>query len=472
MVRIAVGGRPSLAVALLVLGGAGLAGPALAQQPRAGARFGDVRGVVFDSLIGAPLESARVFVRGNPRVALTDRGGRFHLDSVPPGTAVVAFEHDALDSAGLSAVARRVQVTAGRLTVVELGTPSQRTVRLGLCRGQGVTGSADSGIVHGSIRDAESGQRLAGALVRVSWVAVRREGPQGPVDILRPSMDVRTDSVGNYYACSVPPDIVITAQAFADSGRSGVTEALIGPRGVARHDLHVSRERVPGGARDSSGLWRGLATILGTVVLDNGQPRPSARVTVDDTDRELLTDQDGRFVLTNLPSGSHMVMARMVGFTAVRRLVHLRNRDTVRLVLTMRELTVLDTIRVTAGAERRSALFDELEQRLRTGGTSAVQQLSGERLRRLPTSRSIFQQFHSIRVEGRSQYNFQLFTGNYCPVRLYIDGTLGDVGMMQSYRPEQLAAVEFFPRGSQAPIWANVGDSSCGVALVWTRFMR
>jgi len=392
---------------------------------------------------------------------------------VPAGTAVLAFEHDALDSIGLTSLVQRVRVTAGRLTVVELGTPSRATAQRNLCPGQMPAGAADSGVVYGTVRDAETGRRLAGAVVRFSWVAVQRHGPQGPIDILHPSRDARTDSIGNYYACGVAPEIVITAQSFADSASTGMTEGLVGVRGIARHDLQVSRTSVPGGWRDSAGLRRGMATIIGTVILDNGQPRPSARVSVDETEAEALTDQEGRFILTGLPAGSQMVMARIVGYTAVRQMIHLRQRDTLRLTLTMRELTVLDTIRVTAGTEPRSALFDELEQRLRTGGgATAVQQLSGERLRRLPTTRTVFQQFHNIRVEGRSAYRFSLYSGNYCPVRVFVDALASDVEAMSSYRPDQLLAVEYFPRGSQVPVWASAGESSCGVALVWTRFMR
>src|SRR5258707_2181583 len=63
---------------------------------------GSIRGVVYDSLIHAPLEGAIVSVVGGSGVTTTDAGGRFRLDSVPAGRVFVSFEHADLDSVGLS----------------------------------------------------------------------------------------------------------------------------------------------------------------------------------------------------------------------------------------------------------------------------------------------------------------------------------------------------------------------------------
>ncbi len=472
--------QPRIGVVAMLL--AGVAASGAAQQPRpsatrpasvraAASPFGQVRGIVYDSLLAQPLPGARVVARGTGRSTFTDAGGRFALDSLLPGLVTIGFEHDSLDIVGLSNLGRQVQVVAGRLIVVELASPSQPTLRRGLCRGQAATGAADSAVIYGSVRDVATRQRLAGALVRVRWIAVQRQGPEGLVDILRPVRDVSTDSIGNYYACGLPGDLVLQVQAFAESSSTGVTEVLAGLRAVARHDLALSREPVPGGAVDTAGLRRGQATLIATVRTGSGQPRPSARVSVDDTPVERFTNEEGLTVLTGLPAGSHMVMARMVGYSAARRMVDLRNRDTLRIELTMNALTVLDSIRVVAGATRTSPLFDELEQRLRS--RTAGQQLTAEQIRGLPTSRSLFQQFNSLTVVGRTAYDFRLVTGGNCPVSLFIDGHRADTQILQSYRNEQLVAVEFFPRASQAPIWAQAArTSNCGVALVWTRFLR
>lgn len=443
--------------------------PAWAQQ-RPGApvapRTVTVTGVVFDSLADQPLAGARVQITGLPRVAVTDRGGRFRIDGVTPGVRTIVFEHDSLDAIGIPSVASRIQVGTTPFTVVELGVPSHATLRRRICSAAAdrALSTRDTGVVFGSVRDAETGARLAGALMRISWVAVSREGG---LTVTRPTVDVRTDSLGNYYACSVPVDLVATAQAFASRSSSGITELLIGPRGILRHDVTVSMDSVAGRA-DSSGTRRGAATLSVVVRDERGMPR-SARVTVDDTEADGWTDGQGRVILGNLPAGSHMVMARAIGFAATRRMVNLRNADTASVELAIRQVTVLDTLRVTATTPRVTTLLDELEQRLRMGGHQVLRQ---EELARRLNIRSVFQGFVGLRVEGRGTFNFRLFAGINCPVSVYIDGILSSVEVLQSYRPDQLVAVEYFPRGTAAPIWANSGAACEGVALVWTRFLR
>lgn len=450
-----------------------LARSGAAQQPRARPApvrgVGFVRGIVYDSLLGAPLAGARVSVRGTSRSATADAGGRFRLDSVPAGNQVIAFTHPGLDSAGLSNLAARVDVRPGVLTVAELGVPSLRTLRRGVCGSETAPGR-DSGLVLGSVSDAETGERLTGAGVAVAWVAVRRT-PEGRIDVYRPGVDAVTDSTGTYYACNVATEIVVTAQTAAGPFFSGLTELIVGPRPVARQDLTVSREDVPG-ARDSTGRRAGLATIIGVVRDEHGLSRPSATVSVDDAAGMVYSDSGGRFALENLPSGSQMLMARMVGFSAARRMVQLRNRDTLRVELVLRRVTILDTLRVTASRMARSEL-DDLERRMRTGSAYF---LTGDQVKQRTSMRSVFQGLPSLIIEGRSVYNFQMYTlnsGRPCAVSIFVDGQRADVQSVQSYRPDQLVAVEYYPRGQDGPIrFQSMGSANCGLLLLWTTFLR
>src|SRR5258707_15507907 len=54
---------------------------------------GAIRGVVYDSLLHAPLASAEVWLRGTERREFTDRAGRFGFDSVPIGRQGIAVSH-------------------------------------------------------------------------------------------------------------------------------------------------------------------------------------------------------------------------------------------------------------------------------------------------------------------------------------------------------------------------------------------
>ena len=86
-----------------------------------------------------------------------------------------------------------------------------------------------------------------------------------------------------------------------------------------------------------------------------------------------------------------------------------------------------------------------------------------------------FQGLPNLTISGRSVYEFQLtaiVSGQTCPVTLYVDGVRGSVDELQSYRPEQLIAVEYYPRPEQAPLRFQTVASNCPIALVWTRFIR
>lgn len=441
--------------------------PAPAAAPASG--LGSIRGVVFDSLLGAPLDSARVYLDGTSLAGFTDAGGRFRIDSVPPGPRLIAFEHPDLDSAGFSNNAQRIVVLAGRPTVVTLTVPSLMTLRRAVCVSSMAPGR-DSGVVYGTVTDAERGRRLGGVRVFVAWTTAGRAA-DGRVQVGRPVLEAQTDSLGNYYVCNVPNEIVVTTLAQAGRFVSGLTELLLGRRGIARRDIAVTRDS-SAYAVDSSGIRRGLATIIGTVIDENDRPRPSARASVDDTEGEVFANEAGRFVLNNMPAGSQTLMVRMIGYSAVRLPVLLRNHDTTRIRVVLRALTVLDTLRVTATNRGSQNEMNDLEQRMRAGFGYF---LRGEDIKRRPSMRSVLQGLPSLTIEGRSVYSFRLQTlvsGSPCPVTLYVDGIRTSTEAIQSYRPDQLVAVEWYPRGSQAPVkYQSSGASRCAVMLIWTRFM-
>ncbi|HMA41170.1 MAG TPA: carboxypeptidase regulatory-like domain-containing protein, partial [Gemmatimonadales bacterium] len=124
---------------------------------------GRLHGVAYDSLLGRPLAGASVWLRDLNRSTLTDSSGRFVLDSVPPGRHVFLLAHPDLDSAGLGIVAAAVTVAPG--TEVTLAVPSIGTVWRRLCGRDSI--GADSAIVFGSVRDADSQALLSGVTVTV-----------------------------------------------------------------------------------------------------------------------------------------------------------------------------------------------------------------------------------------------------------------------------------------------------------------
>src|ERR1041384_2483202 len=76
-----------------------------------------VNGVAYDSLRSAPLAGALVGIAGTAQAGMADTAGRFHFAAVTPGTLTFTLQHDNLDSAGFSGLARKVVVTDGAAPV-------------------------------------------------------------------------------------------------------------------------------------------------------------------------------------------------------------------------------------------------------------------------------------------------------------------------------------------------------------------
>ena len=465
----------SLSISVALASATSWAAAQVAPSPR-DSGFGTVRGTVFDSLLGVPLAGAHVaLLKGTPSTE-TDRHGRYVLDSVPIGPQVLTFWHPALDSIGLSNFAFPVPVQAGAVTTLPLGVPSHATYWRAAC-GSPQRAGADTGVVYGTVRDAETGRRLAGAHAAVSWLSVRWDSA-GRWQPDRAGAEVRADSLGNYYLCGAPVEYLVTALATAGPFSSGVVDVLVNARGVVRRDLSVSREALAAQPDSvSPRTRRGLATVIGIVRGERGGVLPGAVATLDEVTDTALVDNTGRFELRGVPSGSRMLMVRRVGYFAWRSQVDLRNRDTTRVDVALEEATVLDTIRVTAAPEM-SAVLEEINLR-RLAGFGYV--LGMSEIRQRFSMSSIFQGIPSVRVEGASDrftlwatavYSIKSTRGGYCRMKVYIDGFLADEEQLATMLPQRIAVVEVYPRPTAFLGRYEDPVSPCGVVLVWTVLAR
>jgi hypothetical protein len=438
--------------------------PAGARTPRG---LGTIQGTVWDSLIAGPLPGALVSLLDFSRSTQTDRRGRYVLDSVPAGRQVVTFSHPDLDSIGLTTLAAAAVVTAGGVTSLPLAVPSHETFRIAAC-GTDRAGR-DSGVVYGTVTDVHRRVRLAGASVVITWPTVSRDD-SGHILLNHPTSQARTDTLGTYYACGVPAEYFVAAQAFAGRSSSGRIDVLLGSRAIARRDLTVSRDSA--GAADSGGAALRLATLVGTVHDERGTVVSGAYATVDDVPAGAGTGSDGGFVLRGLPAGTRMLMVRHVGFFVSRLAVDLRNRDTARVAVVLREATVLDTLRVTA-TPRLIAELEDMQRRMETGFGYF---LSAAEIVQHTNSRGLFESLPSVMTQGSSVNDFQIWmraTAGYCQPPIFIDGMLSDVQALPSLQLKSLAAVEIYPRLNPGLYrYMTTGNQECGVVLVWTKYAR
>ncbi len=444
------------------------AGAVRAQAPGARSGFGSIQGTVYDSLIRGPLAGAYVSLLDGSRGVSTDQRGRFTLDSVPSGRQVVTFSHPDLDSIGLMTFTAPVTVVTGGTISVQLAVPSHHTFRRHVCGTERVTD--DSGVVFGTVRDARSRARLVGARVVVSWPMVVREA-SGDITLHRPNAASRTDSVGSYYVCGAPAEYIVTAQANAGRFTSGKIEVLVGPRGIARQDLTVSRDSA--GGADSAGNPNVVreAAVSG-VVRDERGPVIGAYATVDEVQVGSGTQRDGSFFLRSLPAGTHMLMVRHVGYFAWRTPVNLRNGDTLRLNVDLRAATVLDTLRVTA-SPRLAAELEDMQRRIESGFGYFI---SSSEILEHNNVRSLFESVPSVITSGQTVSDFTIQMRGlmgYCTPTIYLDGLAADVAAIQTLQPRNLAAVEIYPRMNPGLFkYMTASAPDCGIVLVWTKYAR
>src|SRR5687768_3835658 len=179
-----------------------------------------VRGPAYDSVRGQPLRNAFVAVVGTARSAHSDERGHFRVDSVPPGTYIVAVRHDALDSLGLTQLSTRAAVTDGR-DELRIFVPSFSTLWRVACGPR--RRPRESGFVYGPVRDASCLAPAADAFVDLTWIEIRVDKKHGIAQRHR-RFEARTDANGRFSMCGVPTTHWLRVGAGVASAASGVID--------------------------------------------------------------------------------------------------------------------------------------------------------------------------------------------------------------------------------------------------------
>jgi hypothetical protein len=96
-----------------------------------------------------------------------------------------------------------------------------------------------------------------------------------------------------------------------------------------------------------------IATVRGTVTNEAGRALEQAEVTLDSGSRQVRTDAEGRFSFLGVSQGTHTVRVLRVGFSPETRQVDVTSSGAT-VAITLRRLSVLDTVAVTA---KRTGLY-------------------------------------------------------------------------------------------------------------------
>ncbi len=254
-----------------------------------------IRGVVFDSLASEPLASAFVIARPSGQSTTTDSLGRFSLLTEGEVTEVLVY-HDALDRMGMGALGLARPARTENWTNLYIATPSLATLWPQLCESRRPRGNR-SVIIMGTARLSDNTTRVAGAKVIVQWAPLIQKGDGLQLE----SVEVITDSIGNYVACEVEEFVEPSLIALSSEAQSGVISMAGDMRPIRRMDLVL--------VRTEAAAQR--ATVRGKVVNSKGAPMRDFAVSIDGRDGRAVTGPDGTFPARQRAAGlAHAVRAR------------------------------------------------------------------------------------------------------------------------------------------------------------------
>ena len=437
--------------------------PAPAQKP-VKARLS---GVVIDSVNGRYLSGAEVIIQGANLTLTTDSSGKFKVDSLMPGTYQVGVFHPLLDTLGVSLATQPFHLGPDSSSFIALAIPSAATLIKRACPVLGPRAQGTSAVI-GHVTDPETLQPVSGADVSIAWLEIeasKQFGVRRTPRVLRDS----TDAQGEFKICGIPSSMQASLQARKGNA---VTSEIPITLGDQQSELFARTMLL---SQADSGAKTGKATITGRVVLEGAPSNAGSRVELVGTDQIALTNEKGEFTMRNLPSGSHVLLARHLGFGAETVPVDLSSYQPKQVTIKLpKYVAIIDPVVVTA---RRAASLDKVgfNQRRKTGqgfylGPETIQAMHPnyltDILRRVPSLRVSYSPTGDVVSSSRDA------TGNGC-VQYYVDdmpwmsNTPGDIN--DFVNGNEVVGVEVYA-GPGVPAQYTRGMQDCTTVVLWTKF--
>lgn len=450
------------------------ASPSIAQEPARGAT---VRGVVTDSLAGAPLAEAAVQLIGQntptpfSRTAMSDSLGRFAFADVPEGQYAIGFLHPALDALGLEPIVRAVTVAGGQDVRTDLAIPSAARLKAAFCGAQG------GGVIIGFVRAARGGAPVEGAVVSGEWLELAI-GNRG-IAQQTARREVKTGANGGYLLCDVPSAGTVLLTVSRGPENTDRIETEIPERAFVRRDLYLG-EGDPLERRDTARAdsvpprpRTGPGRLTGTVLAaDGGRPLAGAQVSVVGG-QPTRAGASGEWTLTDAPSGTRVIEVRATGYYPVRRTVDIADEARPVNVTLSKFAVMLDTIRAVARPRARLAMAGFQERRRASGMGRFYTEWDIEKRNLLDTS-ELFQYIPGVArdrgADGEDAISMRGAFGRCAPA-VYLNGhrmdnlSASDVDML--VRPQDIAALEVYT--DAVPPQFQAGMSGCGSIVFWTK---
>lgn len=455
----------------LLVGAAGTLGaqqktPATPTPTASHAGKAEISGLVVDSLNGRYLSGADVIIDGAKATLVTDSLGRFKIDTLPPGTYQVGVFHPLLDTLGISLATKPFHVGPDSATYIVLSVPSAGSIIRGACpvrpRAKGTSA------VIGHVNDPETLQPVAGAEVSIAWSeleASKETGVRMSPRLIRDS----TDKYGAYHICGLPNSMKATLQA--KRGNAVTAEVPI-ELGDEESELFIRTMLLVPSSDSTTKV--GNASVSGRVVLEGAVSNAGSRVEVVGTNQIAMTNENGEFNISKLPSGSHVLLVRHLGFGAETVPVDLTSRQAQRVTVKLPKfVAMLDPVVVKA---RSQGALEKVgfAQRQKSGmgyylGPDQLKNMNPQYLT------DILRRVPSLRVQSGSDgdvVSSARGTGSGC-VSYYVDdmpwmsASPGDINNFVN--ANEVVAVEVY-QDTNTPAQYTRAGGGCTTIVLWTRF--
>jgi hypothetical protein len=452
---------------------------------------GRLEGTVKEAMRSRPVRGASVVVarlEPEPLVsygAKPDERGHYRIDSLPVGRYMIQLTHASLDSLDLALPVNEVNIVAGETSRAQFSMPTSAALRNAVCRG--LTIASGTGAVTGRVADADTDGPLANADVAISWsdITIDRK-------TLHPSTEehtgwVRTGPRGEYRICNVPTGSFLLIQLQYDGRASNVVRVAVSEEeGVIMRNLSLSVRAAPtlaqldsvGGAVIATELdaastaaatamqLTGTATVAGIVRGAGGRPLGGVEIKVVNAQPTTITDEQGRYTLGGLPSGTQLMVVRRIGYLIGDVAVELRPDKTVVQDVQLHRVVSLDSMRVVA-QRARYAEFEENRRNNMFGRFLTADQIEarhvrevGQLLEHLPGF-SVMGSGPDARVYSNSAKGSR---SNCAEANVVVDGS--DHGHINWVPPLEVAAIEAYPEAAGAP---GQYRAECGLIVIWTK---
>jgi hypothetical protein len=462
------------------------AGPLAAQSA-----VGKLEGTIKEKIASRSVSAASVsLVRLESETSVTfntkpDARGRFEIDSLPAGRYLVQLSSPTLDSLDLALPPSELRIASGKVARADLSLPFGKQLRDAICHG--LTLEPGKAAVAGRAIDADTDQPIAGADVVLSWFEVSFDKTALKATTVRRATMVKTGPRGEYRMCGVPIERMLSMQ-LQHAGRAGavIRLSVSEDEGAVVRDVSLSMQNAPtiaaldsvertistataDSAREELQLT-GTATLTGRIRGSSAsQPLSGVLVRVRDARSSDVTDSEGRFTISGLPSGTQVMLVRQLGYSITEIPVELRPGKSVEHDVQLARAAMLDSVHIIASKPRNA----EFEFNRRTQTLGKFLTLSQIQLKNAKSTADLMAGLGGFEVRGTGSNAKVIIRGAAVANPLCNKGAnivINNIENMSinDVAPIDIMGIEAYRDATSAPA-KYIAKGDCGLVVIWLR---